>query len=147
MRKLALDLGTKSCGFAISDLLGIIASGLDNFIYKENDFTAVLAKIDEIMIDYHHEIDTIVLGYPTNVYDGSKNERTYLIESFYILLKQHFFNHEKIKIIYEDERFSTKIATQRLKNSCVKAARIKKVKDKMSAVVILESYLSKNHFN
>ena len=141
MRKLALDLGTKSCGFAISDLLGIIASGLDNFIYEENDFTAVLA------INYHHEIDTIVLGYPTNVYDGSKNERTYLIESFYALLKQHFLNHEKIKIVYEDERFSTKIATQRLKNSCVKAAKIKKVKDKMSAVVILESYLSKNHFN
>lgn len=43
MRKLALDLGTKSCGFAISDLLGIIASGLDNFIYEENDFIVVLA--------------------------------------------------------------------------------------------------------
>lgn len=139
MRKLGLDLGTKTCGFAISDELGIIASGLENFTYEELNTISVIERIKYWLNQYQNQVDTIILGYPTNVYDGSKNERTLYIEAFYSLLKEHFTD---LKILYMDERFSTRIATQRLKDCNLKAAKIKKIKDKMSAVVILESYLN-----
>lgn len=142
MRKLAFDLGEKSCGFAISDELGIIASGLDNFLYENNDLNHVITKTKEIVEYYQQKIDTFVIGYPTNVYDSSKNKTTLLVDEFIQLLKQHF-DQQKYKVVLIDERFTTRIATQRLKDMNVKAAKRKKVKDKMSAVVILESYLNK----
>lgn len=138
MRKLGLDLGTKTCGFAISDELGIIATGLENFHYEQELMNQVIDRINYWLNKYNNQISTLVLGYPTNVYDGSKNARTLYIESFYELLKSNFAD---LKIVYVDERFSTKIATQRLKECNLKAAKIKKIKDKMSAVVILETYL------
>lgn len=138
MRKLGLDLGTKTCGFAISDELGIIATGLENFHYEQELMNQVIDRINYWLNKYNNQISTLVLGYPTNVYDGSKNARTLYIESFYELLKSNFAD---LKIVYVDERFSTKIATQRLKECNLKAAKIKKIKDKMSAVVILETHL------
>ncbi|MCV3754144.1 Holliday junction resolvase RuvX [Ureaplasma zalophigenitalium] len=140
MRKLAIDFGTKVCGFAISDELGIIASPLCDFAYPNNDVSLILEKIDEIIQTYQYSIDTIVLGYPTNAFDGSKNPRSLLVESFYEHLKGHL-KDRSVKIILVDERFSTRIATQRLKDLQIKAAKRKKVKDKMAAVVILESFL------
>ena len=47
MRKLCLDLGTKTCGFAISDELGIISTGLENFFFKER-FLKLLIKLKNI---------------------------------------------------------------------------------------------------
>lgn len=142
MRKLAFDLGQKSCGFAISDELGIVATALDNFIYQQNDLLFVIKKTKEIC-DYYQNIDTFVIGYPTNVFDASKTNNSALVDQFIDLLKDHF-DTNKIKIVLEDERFTTRIATQRLKDLDIKASKIKKIKDKMSAVVILESYLHKH---
>ncbi|MCV3728556.1 Holliday junction resolvase RuvX [Ureaplasma miroungigenitalium] len=141
MRKLAIDFGTKVCGFAISDELGIIASPLCDFEYANDDYSLILQKIDEIRQTYKEIIDTIVLGYPTNAYDGSKNPRSLLVEAFHEQLENHLKN-QSIKIVLVDERFSTRIATQRLKDLQIKAAKRKKVKDKMAAVVILESFLN-----
>ena len=49
MRKLCLDLGTKTCGFAISDELGIISTGLENFFFKERKFSEVINKVKEYL--------------------------------------------------------------------------------------------------
>lgn len=46
MRKLGLDLGTKTCGFAISDELGIIATGLENFHYEQELMNQVIDRIN-----------------------------------------------------------------------------------------------------
>ncbi|MCV3743519.1 Holliday junction resolvase RuvX [Ureaplasma sp. ES3154-GEN] len=140
MRKLAIDFGTKACGFAISDELNIIATGLSNFEYPNQDWKYIFKHIDEIFIRYQNQIDTLVIGYPTNVYDASANERTLLVRDFVAEIKK-IYQPQNIKIILVDERFSTRIATQRLKDQNIKAAQRKKVKDKMAAVVILESVL------
>lgn len=141
MRKIGLDLGTKTCGFAISDEKSIIASGLSNFHYNDNDLFEVVDEIKRVLTKYENAVDVIVLGYPTNVYDGSKNKRTLLIEEFYELIKLQF---PKIEVKLLDERFTTRIANTYLMQANVKAAKRKKVKDKMSAIIILQDYLDRN---
>jgi putative Holliday junction resolvase len=87
---------------------------------------------------YTNDVQAIILGYPTDV-NGKKNSQTLLVEQFYNLLVQNI----SCKVIYHDERYSTKQATYDLKfNLGLKSSQIKKIKDKMSAVVILEDYLS-----
>lgn len=141
MRKLGLDLGTKTCGFAISDELGILATGIENFEYQNNDFAAIVNRIEYWLNFYQHKVDEIVIGLPTNAFDGSANPRTLLVKNFEIFLKDHL--KEQLKIVLYDERFTTKIATNYLKQEAkLKMSQIKKVKDKMSAVVILTDYLS-----
>ena len=49
MRKLCLDLGTKTCGFAISDNLNIIATGLENYFFQEKKFSEVIKKVEKII--------------------------------------------------------------------------------------------------
>lgn len=141
MRKLGLDLGTKTCGFAISDELGILATGIENFEYQNNDFMAVVNRIEYWLNFYQHKVDEIIIGLPTNAFDGSANPRTLLVQNFEIFLKEHL--KEELKIVLYDERFTTKIATNYLKQEAkLKMSQIKKVKDKISAVVILTDYLS-----
>lgn len=141
MRKLGLDLGTKTCGFAISDELGILATGIENFEYQNNDFMTVVNRIEYWLNFYQHKVDEIIIGLPTNAFDGSANPRTLLVQNFEIFLKEHL--KEELKIVLYDERFTTKIATNYLKQEAkLKMSQIKKVKDKMSAVVILTDYLS-----
>ena len=142
MRKLALDLGTKTCGFAISDEMGIIATGLENFSYNEGDFQAVVDRVHFWIKEYQNKVDTIVLGYPTNAYDGSMNARSYLVLDFKAVLEQT----TDIKIVLYDERFTTRIATNYLKDNNVKNSQRKKVKDKMSAVVILTDFLNASQY-
>ena len=143
MRKLALDLGTKTCGFAISDEMGIIATGLENFSYSNDDFQQVVDRVKYWIKEYQNKVDTIVLGYPTNAYDGSMNQRSYLVLDFKKVLEEQLSDY---KIVLYDERFTTRIATNYLKDSNVKNSQRKKVKDKMSAVVILSDFLNASQY-
>ena len=141
MRKLGLDLGTKTCGFAITDELSILATGIENFLYQNNDFSQVLKRIEYWQEFYEYKIDKLVLGFPTNATDGSHNLRTQLVLDFKEYLENNW--KHKVDIVLHDERFTTKIATEFLKTEGkLKSSKIKKIKDKMSAVVILSDYLN-----
>lgn len=140
MRKLGLDLGTKTCGFAISDELCIIASGLENFQYTNNDFGQILEKIKYYYNLYEFKIDEIILGFPTNARDGSLNERSYLILDFKKYLEKNL--KLPLKVILYDERFTTRIAKTYLKDQHhMKNSQIKKIKDEISAIVLLNEYI------
>ena len=62
MRKLALDLGIKTCGFAISDFNCIIAKGLENYYFTTKKFSEVINRIKWYIYDseYKNEIDEII---------------------------------------------------------------------------------------
>ena len=139
MHKLGLDLGTKSCGFAISDENNIIVSPLENYLYSKNDFLQVINRIKYWLNEYDNRVDSIILGYPLNIND-SKNNRTLMVEKFYQLLLETFPN---LSIYLQDERYSTKQATEELMQYGLKASQRHKIKDKMAATIILESYLQK----
>lgn len=124
-------------GIAITDSLRIIASGLENFTYQNNDLNICINKIKSLLERYQNDVAGIILGYPTNI-NGSKNEQTLLVEKFNELLKSQI----TIPIMLQDERYTTLQATGYLKYQVgLKSSQIKKIKDKMSAVIILDEYL------
>lgn len=135
MRALGLDLGTKSLGIAITDSKKIVVNGLENYFYSNRNLSLCITKIKEIFHFYDYEIDTIVLGYPLYK-SGAKSEQTLFVEKFYNLLKKNF---KAIKIFLEDEKYSTIFAINSLKEIGLKNSKIKKIKDKASAVIILKS--------
>lgn len=127
-------------GIAITDSLQVLATGLKNFYYPNNDLNVCLNEIKKILNIYQNDIESIILGYPLNV-DGTKNKQTLLVENFFNLLKRNII----LPIFFQDERYSTIKATDILKyQGNLKSSQIKKNKDKMSAVVILDEYMANN---
>lgn len=140
MRKLALDLGIKTCGFAISDFNCIIAKGLENYYFTTKKFSEVINRIKWYIYDseYKNEIDEIILGYPLRM-DLSKSERTIMVENFRKMLQREV----DLKITFQDERQSTINAEEILKLANYSKNRIKTKKDSLAAQLILEDYLRK----
>lgn len=140
MRKLALDFGIKTCGFAISDSNCIIAKGLENYYFTTKKFSEVIDKIKWYIYDseYKNEIDEIILGYPLRM-DLSKSERTIMVENFQKMLQREV----DLKITFQDERQSTINAEEILKLANYSKTRRKTKKDSLAAQLILEDYLRK----
>ena len=136
MRKLALDLGSKTCGFALSDSLNIIAQGLTNLHFEERNWKAVIAQVQKYLIAY--KIDVIVIGYPTYP-SGDKSPTSFMIEEFAMLLQSKV----KQKIVFIDENFSTKQAHATMIKAGLSRKKRKQYKDKLAAQLILQDYLAK----
>lgn len=142
MRKLCLDLGTKTCGFAISDNLNIIATGLENYFFQEKKFSEVIKKVKWYLneSEYKNEIDTIVLGYPLRM-DLSKSERTLMVENFKLMLAKEI----NLPIIFQDERQTTINAENILQSAGYSKIKRKTKKDSLAAQLILEDYLASTY--
>ena len=139
MRKVALDVGDKTIGVALSDPLGITAQGLTTIerigIKKDCD------KVMDIIREY--ECDTIVIGLNKRL-DGSDTPQTEKVYEF----KQRLENKMKssamahIPIVYQDERLSTVEAERILIDADMSRSKRKQVIDKQAAVIIMQRYLS-----
>jgi len=139
MRALGIDFGLKTIGIAITDNNKKIASSLEQYSYAKNDLMSCVNRIKRIYNDHNQDIDTIVLGYPLYP-SGDKSPTCLVIDKFKQLLE---LNLPKVKVVLQDERYTTLEATGELKEFGLKASQIKRIKDKMSAVIILESWLNK----
>ena len=129
MKTLAIDYGTKRIGIAISDPLGIIATG-----YPTLDAKVALEKIQKLV--QAERISKIVLGYPLKM-NGTKGLAVEAVESFRDKLKELV----EVPITFWDERLSTAEATKRLIEADVSRAKRKLVVDKTAATIILQGYL------
>ncbi|BAP39546.1 Holliday junction resolvase RuvX [Metamycoplasma canadense] len=140
MRKLGLDLGSKTCGIAITDLNNIIVSALETFYFEEWHFIDLIKRIGFWIneSEYKNEIDTIVLGYPLRM-DLSKSPRTKMVEKFKVRLEENF----KINVILQDERESTIFAENILFEAGFNGKKRKIKKDSLAAQIILEDYLKR----
>ncbi len=134
-RILAIDLGTKRTGLAVTDPLKMLANPLE---------TIETGKLIEYIKKYcsKEDVDTLVLGYPTRL-DGSDNQLTPRVISMKDRLGKEFPS-KKIELI--DERFTSKMAMQSMiamgskkKDRKEKAGNL----DKVSAAIILQSYLER----
>lgn len=138
MRILALDVGDKTIGVAVSDPLGITAQGITTIE------RVGIKKDTGKVVDYVKEYDceTIVIGLPKNL-NGTDSIQTEKVYEFKERLenKLRSMGHSKVNIEWQDERFTTKIAERVLIDADVKRKDRKKVIDKQAAVVILQSYL------
>ena len=134
MRVLGLDLGSKTIGIAISDPLGIIASGVETYRFNEEKYDLALERVTTICKE--KKVDMIVLGYPKHM-NGDIGDRAKLCEEF----KEKLEETLKLKVVLVDERWTTKLAESRLLEADISRKKRKKVIDKMAAVVILQNYL------
>ncbi|MDR2823278.1 MAG: Holliday junction resolvase RuvX [Mycoplasmataceae bacterium] len=139
MRIIALDLGTKTMGIAVSDSNKIIASGVENFFYANNDLNLCIIRVKKLLEYYQGDVEGILLGYPTFP-SGDKSAMSHLVEKFRDALKLVLPSNVTLTLF--DERYSTVNATYQLKfEAKLKSSQIKKIKDKMSAVYMLQNYL------
>ena len=135
-KALGIDYGKKRVGIAISDSLQIIASALTT-IDTPNIFTFLKDLLEK------EEIDCFVIGEPKNL-DGTPTDSTVITKEFVARLSKKY-PHISIKRI--DERFTSKIAKQSILDAGIKKMkrRDKALVDKVSAAIILQSYLDANN--
>lgn len=138
MRYLGLDLGNRTVGIAVSDSLGIVATGIETYRFKEKDLQNALNYVKMIVAD--RKIDKVVLGLPKNM-DGSLG-----FQSEYVLEFKSMLENEGIEVDLFDERLSTIQVTKIMIDADLSRQKRKQQVDKLAAVVILQSYLDSKKF-
>ncbi len=128
---MALDIGTKRIGIALSDYLLMLANG-HSYISRTPEENAIetIYKIAK-----ENNVKKIVVGIPLNM-DGSKGFQAKNCEEFASKIKNY-------EIIYEDERLTSDAAEENLRNKKIDFRKDKGLVDIESACIILEQYLSK----
>ncbi|AEL26208.1 Holliday junction resolvase RuvX [Cyclobacterium marinum] len=134
-RVLAIDLGTKRTGLAVTDPLMIVASPLE---------TIPTHQLLEYLKRYTNseEVSTIVLGWPKSL-DGTATNMTQPVLALEKKLKKTF---PAIPVELVDERFTSKMAMQSMINMGSKKKDRKEKAgnlDKISAAIILQTYLDR----
>ncbi len=131
-RIVALDYGLKRTGIAATDPLQIIASPVTTVATKEL-FTYLKEYIER------EDVDTLVIGMPKRL-DDTDTHSTREVVKFITEFKSKF---PQIELVEEDERFTSKMAVQAMVAGGMKKKdrRKKENVDKISAVLILQSYL------
>ena len=132
MRILALDIGDKRIGVAVSDLLGILASPLIA-IERTSDSKAIDAILE---IADEQEAGEIVVGLPISL-SGGYSDQTKSVAAFVLKLEAR----SPVPVNTADERYSTVEAERLLSQSKPQRARSRGEIDAAAAAVILQSYL------
>lgn len=132
MRIMGLDLGDKTIGVAVSDLMGWTAQGVETIRRSRQD----MQRLKELTEQY--EVEKIVLGLPKNM-DGSMGPRAQKSLEFQKRLTEQL----GIPVETWDERLTTMAAQRTLLEADVSRAKRKQVIDKMAAVFILQGYLDR----
>lgn len=143
-RVLALDVGERRIGVAISDPLGVVARPLMTIVRRsrEEDFSAVAALVAE------HGVDLVVVGHPLSL-NGSGGPQARSVRRYARALAAHL----PVPVVLYDERFSTAAATEIIranltthrhtmgKNARNARSAERARLDAVSAAVILQRYL------
>ncbi len=131
-RFLGLDIGTKTIGLALSDVLGMIATPTETLRRGKfmDDSKKLLAMIEQ------HDIGVLVLGLPLNM-DGSEGPRCQSVRQF----AANFLALQDIDIVFWDERLSTVAAHRVMIDADLSRKRQAEVVDKMAAAIILQGFL------
>lgn len=130
---LGIDFGDRRIGLAKSDPMGMLASGLETFQWKD-DVSKPVEYISDLTKQY--KVEKIVLGMPRNM-DGSYGARAITTKQFAESLKSVI----DIEILYWDERLTTASAMRTLREQGKKGSRDKGAVDRAAACHILQSYL------
>lgn len=137
-RILSIDYGAKRTGVAVTDSLQIIANSLATVATHElmKFLTEYLAKED---------VETVVVGLPKQS-DNSPSENATRVNAFVRKFKERF---PQMNVVMHDERFTTVLAHQAILSGGVKksARRDKGLADRVSAVIILQSYLEQTKYS
>lgn len=131
-RIISIDYGRKRVGLAVTDPFQIIANGLDTVPAKD-----VLNYLEKYI--QTEEVECFVVGYPKQL-NNEDSESVKYLKPFLGQLKKKF---PDIPVEMVDERFTSKIAFQTMIDGGLKkkARRDKAMIDKVSATIILQTYM------
>jgi putative Holliday junction resolvase len=134
MKKMGLDVGSKTIGVAVSDMLGWTAQGIKTIRWDEEDITSADDELRQIIQE--HEISEVVIGLPKHMNNdiGDRGEMA-------LHYQKHIEATFQLPTVMWDERLSTMAAERVLLEADVSRKKRKKVIDKMAAVMILQGYL------
>ena len=132
-RYMSLDIGDRTIGIAVSDLLGLTAQGVETIRRRKEEED--LQRLGELMEQY--ETKSLVSGLPKNM-DGTEGDRCSIVKEFMAKVKE---TYPDVEVVFWDDRLSTVAATRSLIEADVSRKKRKKVIDKMAAVFILQGYL------
>jgi putative holliday junction resolvase len=131
-RVLALDVGSKRIGVAVTDPLGITAQGLDT-IQRQNkrrDFEALRQVIAK------YEVAEIVVGLPLRL-SGAEGTQSEKMRRFADDLRAHF----GLTVHLWDERWTSTQANRLLRETDLSIAKRGRAVDRMAAILILQSWM------
>jgi putative Holliday junction resolvase len=140
MKIIALDVGDKTIGVALSDDLMISAQGL--MTIERVGIRKDTGKVMDLIREYN--CDTVVIGLPKNL-NGSDSIQTEKVYEFKTMLENKMKSSamSQIGIVFQDERFTTLMAEKVLIEADVSRKKRKDVIDKQAAVLILQGYLDR----
>lgn len=131
-RILALDLGKKRIGLAISDPLGITAQGLPNLVRVRK--RADLAALEQLVRE--RQVGLILLGNPINM-RGDEGRQSAWVREFAAALTER----TGLPVKLWDERLTSVEANRVLRSSGISIEKRAAAVDRLSAVILLQSYL------
>lgn len=134
-RAMALDLGDRRVGIAMSDLMKMIANGYETY-YRSGDESRDIEYIKRLVVD--NNVDEVVIGLPINM-DGTEGVRVEKSREF----GQKLGEVIDAKIFFEDERLTTVSAERVLIEGDVRRDKRKTVIDMVAATIILQAFLDK----
>ena len=132
-RTMALDVGDRRIGVAITDALGLTVQGRPT--RARTNLDEDIAHIRTLVEEYC--VQKIVVGHPKNM-DGTGSQQTEKTEVFARQLKSML----NIQVIFWDERLTSFAAEEHLKEMGLNWRKRKKHVDELAATLILEDYLS-----
>ena len=131
-RILALDLGKKRIGLALSDPLGVSAQGLDTL--QRTTIRADIAALAALARE--HEVRLVLLGHPLNM-NGSEGRQAVYTRDFAERLRER----TGLTVRFWDERLTSKEAERVLKQSGISIEKRARAIDRLAAVILLASFL------
>jgi putative holliday junction resolvase len=133
-RLLALDIGDKRIGVAVSDPTRTLAKPVET-IHRKNT-RLDLARVANLV--EQHEAAAIIVGLPKNM-DGTEGEQASKVRAF----AEKLSGEMGLTVHFEDERLSTFTAIERLVERGIKTGENRDLVDMEAAAVILESFLDR----
>jgi putative Holliday junction resolvase len=131
-RVLALDLGKRRIGLALSDELGVTAQGLETL--ERTNIRTDLARLSELVSQ--RNVTTILIGNPLHM-SGHEGRQAVHAREFGARLQAA----TGLPVEFWDERLTTVEAQRVLRQSGISIEKRAKAVDRLAAVILLESYL------
>lgn len=131
-RIMALDIGDKTIGMAVSDPLGITAQGVGTI--RRTKLMKDLDVLDGYVKQY--DVDRFVIGLPKNMNNtiGPQGNKVKQVAGF---IRDRY----ELPIYFQDERLSTKAAEYMMSQSSMNPQKKKGIVDEVAAQIILQRYL------
>ena len=132
MRVMALDVGDKTIGVAVSDALLLTAQGRSTIHRKnlQHDIDTLRRLVEE------NEVSQIVVGQPFHM-DGTESRQSHKVRVF----ADQIHKQLDVPIVFWDERLTSFAAEQHLEEMGLSWRKRREHVDKIAAMIILQNYL------